>query len=264
MRAYEHPELVALDEIEDILEAYAESRLSPTRPVFSRLRAAVLLEAAAVAATRAPETRRTAPVKVPAPPGRFSLPRLTPAHLARPAFALGFAGILAFGTGAAVSAAPPGSPFYNARVALQGIFLPVEIDARLASHEQHLEERLAEAEAAAARGDVAALAAALASFQAQLDEAVADLGDDFDRLSHFQTVLEKHVAKLTALSLRLPTEAARDNAVEHALQASQKAVTKVREQKERSNSRPTAPPRPDRNPPNPPDPVNPPNLPDRP
>ena len=45
--------------------------------------------------------------------------------------ALGMAATMTLGTTAAVLAAPPGSPFYNARVALQSAFLPNDADARL-------------------------------------------------------------------------------------------------------------------------------------
>ncbi len=244
MSSYQHPDLVALDEVEDILEAYAEARLTPTNPILARMRATVMTEAAAYAALRAAERRQVeaATVEV-AAPRRFGFPRLTVASFARPAFAMGFAFMLALGTGAAVTAAPPGSPFYNTRVALEVLFLPTQIDARLASHEQHLEERLAEAEAAAARGDANALAAALAAFQAELDATISDAGDDFARLEQFQAVLEKHLAKLTALSARLPTEVARQNAVEHAIQASEKAVTEVKEKKQHAKNRPSTPPR---------------------
>jgi hypothetical protein len=158
------------------------------------------------------------------------------------AAALGFAVALGLGTSAAVTAAPPGSPFYNARVALEAVLLPTQIDERLAAHEQHLDARLAEAEAAAARGDLVGVDAALAAYRTEVDVAIAEAGEDFDRLSKLQAVLEKHVATLSALAGRLPTAAARDTAIEHALQASQKAVTKVQDQKDHAGNRPVVPP----------------------
>ena len=260
MTGYEHPDLVALDEVEDILEAYAEARLAPRSAVLARIRANVMTEAAAYSAARAVEQRQAeaAEVEVPAP-RRFAFPRLSLASFARPAFAMGFASILALGIGATVTAAPPGSPFYNTRVALEVLFLPTEIDARFASHTQHLDERLAEAEAAAARGDAEALAAALVAYQAGIDQTRADSGDDYGRLAHFQAVLEKHVAKLTALSLRLPTEVARDNAAAHAEQAVAHAIEKgkttattVKAKKDSASNKPPTPPG-QQNPPNRPD-----------
>jgi hypothetical protein len=148
-------------------------------------------------------------------------------------------------TGAAVLAAPPGSPFFEARVAVEAAFLPSQADARLKSHEQHIDEWLAAAEAAAARGDIVALDAALAAYQGEVDAAVGDLGDDADRLAHLEAELAKHVAVLTALEARLPEQ----SAVEHALQSSQKAVAKIKEKQSHRDAHPTpAPHGPDENP----------------
>jgi hypothetical protein len=265
MSSYQHPSLVALDQVEDLLEAYAEARLSPKRPVLARMRAAVMVEAERAAAVRAAEERRAAAALLAAeaaPARRFGFPRLTLRSLARPAFALGFAGLLAIGTGTAITAASPGSPLYLARVGLEQVFLPAQIDARFAAHEEHLNERLAEAEAAAASGDALGLEAALAAYQDEVDATLSDIGDDYGRLAHFQAVLESHVAKLTALSLSLPTEVARGNAEEHAIQASENAVTKtsdavakVQQQKSHAHNKPPTPPTPpgqDNKPPTPP------------
>ncbi len=273
MRADHHKDFAALDEVEDLLDAYAEARLAPRSAVLARIRAHVMTEAAAYAAIRAAERRQTEAAIVAAEParGRFAFPRLTMASFARPAFALGFAFLLALGTGAAVSAAPPGSPFYNTRVALEILFLPTEIDARFASHEQHLEERLKEVEAAAARGDAEALAAALAAYQNEIDQTFEDVGDDYRRLAHFQAILEKHVAMLTALSARLPTEVARDNAKEHAEQAVAHAIEKgkttasqVKDKKDKASNKPTTPPAQQNPPPRPTPPSGPQNAPNQP
>jgi hypothetical protein len=271
MSDYQHPDLVALDEVEDLLDAYAEARLTPRSAVLARMRKAVMTEAAAYAAIRAAERRQSevaAAVENGTPGGRSWFPRLTLAAFARPAFALGFAFLLALGTGTAVTAAPPGSPFYNTRVALEALFLPTQIDARFASHEQHLAERLVEAEAAAARGDAEALAAALAAYQAEIDQTFADIGDDYGRLAHFQAILEQHVAKLTALSLRLPTEVARDNAAEHAEQAVAHAIekgkataTQVKDKKDKASNKPSTPPRVEPEPPDGPEVPEPQNRP---
>jgi hypothetical protein len=225
------------------------------------MRATVMSEASAYAAARDAERRELEREQV-APPQRrrFAFPGFSMQSLAKPAFALGFAGLLALGTGTAVTSAAPGSPFYGARVALEEALLPTQIDARLASHEQHLDERLAAAELAADGGDATALAAALAAYQEEIDAMLADVGNDYGRLAHFQAVLEKHIAKLVALSLRLPTEVARDNAGEHAIQASESAVTKVRDavnkvkdKKAHSDNRPATPPGPEKTPPGRPD-----------
>ena len=248
MSGYEHPNLLALDEVEDILEAYADARLTPRRPVLARIRAAVVAEAASAGAARAAQERQAAAavaIESETPRRRFAFPSLRRATFARPAFALGFAGLLAITTGTAITSASPGSPLYMARVALEDIFLPVQIDARFASHEQHLDEYLAQAETAAAQDDPVGLEAALAAYQDEVDQTLADIGDDYARLERFEAVLESHAAKLSALSLRLPTEVARGNAEQHALQASERAatkvteaVTKVRDKKVQANDKP--------------------------
>ena len=272
MSGYQHPDLLALDEVEDILQAYADARLAPRKPVLARMRAAVVAEAASAAAARAGQERAAAAAAslAEAPRGRLNLPRLRLASFARPAFALGFAGLLAISTGTAITSASPGSPLYMARVALEDMFLPVQIDARFASHEQHLDERLAEAEAAASGGDPVALEAALAAYQAEIDQTLADIGDDYGRLARFQAVLERHIAKLTALSLPLSTDVASGKAEEHAIQASQSAVTKaadavtkVKEKKADANNRPPTPRGDDNPPPRPTVPAVQPQAPDR-
>jgi hypothetical protein len=224
MGAYQHPDLVALDEVEDLLQAYAEVRLSPSGAVLARMRRALIVEAAAASAARELSVRAAAERR----------PRWKALHLLlvvprvripAAAFALGFAVVLGGGTGAAVLGAPAGSPFYNARVALEQLLLPTEVDARLAAHEEHLAARLADAEAAAARGDAGGLAAALAAFDAEVALAVAEIGDDTDRLAALEVILARHVAVLTALQSKVPAQASIDNALEN----SQKALGYVKE-----------------------------------
>ena len=224
MSTHQHRRLTVLEEMEDVLETYAEWRLSPTTPVLARIRRAVLAEAAASDAARLLERRPLSEADPPRP--RFTLPLTLPqVRIPAAAFALGFSVILGAGTGAAVLAAPPGSPFFNARIALEQILLPVDIDARLAAHEHHLAARLAEAEAAAARGDTAGLIAALAAYDAEVDAALAELGNDADQLAHLEAMLAKHVAVLTSLEARVPEQASVDKALEH----SQKAIVNIQE-----------------------------------
>jgi hypothetical protein len=216
------------DQVEELLEAYAEARLTPTGPVLARIRAAVLAEAATAAAER----RR---LDVPAARPRFALPQL---RVPRRAFALGFAAVVTMGTTAAVMAAPPGSPFYNARVYIETIALPSQPDSRLAARESHLETRLEEAQVAAARGDGSALAAALAAYQAEMDAAVAELGTDPALLARLEAVLNLHVLVLEGLEAELPEQASLDKA----LDASQKAVDKIKDKGKNAGGRPSAPP----------------------
>ena len=217
------PNLAALDEIEDLLEAYADARLAPRGPVLARMRTAMLAQAAASAAAQ--RRLADAPVSRPSP---WALPR---PQLPRRAFALGMAAALTIGTSAAVMAAPPGSVFFNARIVLETALLPGHSDARLASREQHLDQRLAEAEAAAARGDVVALEAALAAYRAEVEASVGDLGDDLDRLARLEEVLAKHVAVLQALEAKVPEQAS----IDMAIASSQKAVQTIKDKAENAN-----------------------------
>jgi hypothetical protein len=238
---YEARGLVALDQIEDLLEAYADARLAPTGPVLARMRKHVMAQAAQMAAADAVARQLAEHASRP----RFALPRFLP----RRAVALGMAAAMTLGTSAAVLAAPPGSPFYNARVAIEVAFLPTQLDARLASHEQHLQDRIAEAEAAAARGDVVALEAALAAYDAEIESAFADLGDNANGLNHFEAAMASHVAKLQALAARLPNETASDNAVEHAITTSERVVERINEKKAHSGGKPSDKPGGPANPP---------------
>lgn len=235
MTEYFDRDLAALDEIEDLLSAYADARLSPSGPILARMRAQVLKEAALRNAIMATEQRLAESDVMRG--SRWGLPHF---RVPQRAAAMGLAATLMLGTSAAVLAAPAGSPFYNARVAIETAFLPTQVDERLASHERHLEERLAEAEAAAARGDAVALEAALAAYQTEVDAAVADVGDDADRLAHLEAALAKHTAVLQALAAKLPEQAA----IEHAIDASQKAAKKLRDKEHHGGGRPSAAPPP--------------------
>jgi uncharacterized coiled-coil protein SlyX len=217
MSRYSNWNLVALDQIEDLLEAYAEARLSPTGPVLARMRRATLAEATASAATQRRITASAAPT-----PRRWALPRI---QVPRRAFALAMAAALTIGTSAAVMAAPPGSAFFNARVVIESALLPSQSDARLATREQHLKDRLAEADAAASSGDFVALEAALAAYRAEVDSAVDEQGDSLDRLAHLEAMLAKHVAVLEALEAKVPAQAS----IEKAIDSSQKAVERLQE-----------------------------------
>lgn len=226
-------DLAALDEIEELLRAYADARLSPTRPVLARMRAQMLREAAASAATAAAQRRLTESSAT--RPPRWSLPS---GRLPRRIVAFGMAATLTLGTSAAVLAAPPGSPFYNARVAIEAALLPSQVDERLASRERRLDQRLAEAAAAAERGDLASLEAALAAYGAEVDAVVAESGTDVARLAHLDSVLARHTAVLQALAERLPAQ----SAIERAIDASNKAASKLKEKGGPGGGRPSEAP----------------------
>ena len=217
----------ARDQVEDLLEAYADARLSASSPVLARMRRHVLAQAARTSSAPLATDR--------AGHRRWSLPAF---RLPRTAFSLVGAAALLLATGAAVLGAPAGSPLYNARVTLQEAFLPSQADARLAGHEELLAERQAEAEAAAASGDPKAVAAALAAYDAEVNAVLADVGNDQDRLAHVEEMLAKHVAMLTALVAKVPEQASIDNA----LATSQKAIEKIKAKGSHDGGKPSGPP----------------------
>ena len=227
----EHP---SIDQVVDLLEAYADARLHPRGAVLARMRRHVLAEAAARDA--AADTQRLALERTELAAAR----RASIWRLGRRLAPIGMAATFMFATSAAVLAAPPGSPFYNARVQLEQAFLPQRIDDRVASIERHLEDRLAEAQTAADRGDVVGLQAALDAYQDEVDSAVAELGWNADQLAHLEAELGKHTDTLEALALRLPEQAA----IEHAIDVSQKATQKLRDKThgKPSDPGPPAPP----------------------
>jgi hypothetical protein len=216
MSTYDDKDFGALDRLEDLLDAYVEGRLMPRSPVLARIRANVMAEAAATASAAASRLQFDEPPR----PARWAASSL----FARRAFALGFAAMLTLGTTAAVLAAPPGSAFYNARVYIETLALPARADARLEGHERLLQERIAEAQAAGARGDAVGLAAALAAYQAEVAAATGDVGDNAALLAQLEEMLAKHTATLTALEAKVPGQSSIDKAIDE----SSKAIEKIK------------------------------------
>ena len=215
---YAEFERLANDRVEELLEAYAEARLDPTSRTLARIRGNLVARAATAAADRAeldtPTLQRVRP--------RFAWLQ---APVARRAFALGLAATMTLGTSAAVLGAAPGSPFYNARLVIEAALLPTQIDARLAAYEEHLIARVREAEAAAAAGDGAALAAALGAYESDVAAAFMAAGENPDLLARLEAMLAKHTGILAGLEERVPEQASIDKAIA----ASEKAIVKIRE-----------------------------------
>jgi hypothetical protein len=232
MSGFDDKDHGALDRLEDLLDAYAEARLMPRGPVLARIRANVLAEAAAASAVTAAAGR------LQLQESRRNLGRVVSLPFVRRAFALGFAALLTIGTTAAVLAAPPGSPFYNARVYIETLALPAQAEARIAGHERLLEERIAEAEAAVLRGDAIGLAAVLAAYQAEVNAATADIGNDAVQLAHLEDMLAKHSQTLTTLATELPEQSSIDKAID----TSSKAIDKLQAKGAHGGPHPTRAP----------------------
>jgi len=202
----EHP---GTDELAKRLEAYASAHLSPSRAASARIRVAVIEEA----------RMRALESSIGSPPHRH---RSGPRRLTALLLAAG----LTLGTAVAAAAVSnPGGPLYEARIWLESAILPADADARALERVRHIEERLLDAERAAASGDPTALAAAIRAYREAVAEAMAEVGTDADRLARLEEALGHHVAVLAALSSRVPDAA--DDGIDRAIEASQKAVDKI-------------------------------------
>ena len=180
------------------LDAYADARLRPDPEARARTRARVIAEArAALDARRVLEAapRRRSPFAMALRP-RLRLSLLAAGLVV----ALLAAGGVAAGSG-------PGGPFYGARLWVEDLTLPAEADARAAAQADRLEERLAEAEKAAAEGNGAAVTAALDAYRTRADAALANAGTDPARREHLAAQLGRHVAVLEALVPLVPARA---------------------------------------------------------
>ena len=197
------------------LDAYADARLSPDPQARARARAHVMAEArAALDARRVVEVApRRRPLFAMALRPRLRLSLLAAGLLV----ALLAAGGVAAGSG-------PGGPFYAARLWVEDLTLPAEADARAAAQADRLEQRLAEAERAAAEGNGPAVTAALDAYRATADAALANAGTDPARREHLAAQLGRHVAVLEALVPLVPSRAS------EAIQAAvDRAETRIQE-----------------------------------
>jgi hypothetical protein len=204
-----HDDHPGAEELAQRLEAYASARLSPNRKASARIRRAVIEEARmrAIEATMGGARHRH----------RVGERRLM-ALLIAAAFTLG-------STVAVLAASAPGSPFYEARVWLETVTLPVEADARALERIRQIEQRLVDSERAVVAADEGAVEAATEAYREAVDAAAAEAGTNEDRINRLEATLGKHVAVLESLAERLPEAAS--GGIKRAIEASQKAVGKL-------------------------------------
>jgi uncharacterized membrane protein YgcG len=212
-------EMQALDirelEIERRLDAFARARLSPDPLVTARVRARVMREAR-LRHEAARDAARAADV-IPLATRRSRARRLGMPLLAASLW-LG----IAVGS---VAAAQAGGPLYPTRIWIEGATLPSGGTARTTAEIGRLETRLADALTAAARGDTAAVAAALGAYDAIALEALAGANGSDELEALVAAALDRHRAVLTAVAASLfekgssaaadAVEAAIERAIEH-------------------------------------------------
>ncbi len=211
-------------DVEALLKEYAVRRLEPRLGALPRIRT-ILFERF--------DARTTA--RGPAESWR--------ARLGRRLLVAGLAASLILGAAATVVTAGPASPFYGTRLWIEQLTLPAAADDRAAAHLARLEARLEEAEAAAASGNGAAVAQALAAYRAEVEAALADVGDDDQQLARLEAALSTNLVVLSVLAEHVPAQAA--DAILNAAGASHRAVDKIKEKKGGPN-KPTPSNRPDR------------------
>ena len=217
------------DKLARRLEAYAEARLSPELSATARMRARVMAAAHHQAAlARADLARADADRAAVAPTlaADAQADRTRRATWRRPLTALLAAG-LTLGVGvSSVAAAQAGGPLYGARIWAETLTLPANADDHAQAELRRLEDRLAEAAAATATGDLNAANAALEAYAAIVGEATNDVGNDVSAAATLETGVRSNIDVLTVLVGRVPTEQARD-AIQRAIDRSDSAVDEL-------------------------------------
>ncbi len=212
------------------LEAYAELRLTPDLATSSRLRARVLAVAHRQAALVGGDAGLTVLHRPPGAAADRPRGRATPET--RPAATWSrrrrwhrVAGlVLAASLGSsmiagAALAARPGGPLYESRLWAETIGLPVDPSARAVAELARLRERLSEIGEASRSGDTAGATAALAAYEAIIEEASASaiLAHDEVAAAVLETGVARNVEVLQALLGRAPANAS--DAIARALDA---------------------------------------------
>jgi hypothetical protein len=210
-------------EIELRLEAFARARLSPDREAVARTRARVMREARLQL-----EAARSAGNM--APPTALAAHRPIARRLAMPILAASLWLALAVGT---ISASTAGGPLYHARMWIETATLPVDGVSRANAEITRLNERLAEATAAAARGDAGAVQAAIEAYRQIADEALAGSTGDQALQALVAGALDRHLTVLADVAASLEGKgndtaaAAVEASIQRAIDHSQAVVDRV-------------------------------------
>jgi hypothetical protein len=207
------------EELDRQLQTYASARLTPSSDAVRRMRKAVVLRAADLAAIRQFEAERLAAEQE----------RLRNSHaglfgwlgLHRRASAALLAASMTIASVGVVFGASADSPLYPARIWLQSVLLPGSGDARAAAHVDLLEQRVEDAEHAAGGADAAGVQAALTAYISELESAIADAQNDPARLAELQQALAAHLLLLQQLENSAPAGA--QNAIHQAINDSRQA-----------------------------------------
>lgn len=190
-------------EIEQRLDAYARVRLSPTERASARMRARIMREARlAMAAGSTMSSTASLPGSIDA-----ARARRRGGLWRRGAGLLLAAGLSLAVAGGAMAAAQAGGPLYPTRMWLETIVLPADGAARADADLVRLESRMQEVIAAARKGDLPAVAAALLAYQQIADEALLAASGDAAATDRLRIALDRHLAVLAAVAAKVPPQA---------------------------------------------------------
>jgi len=204
-------------EIERLLEAFADVRLSPSVAATTRMRASVMAAAHRRSALIGAEAAAVAPAASWSPARR-------PAW--RRPLGAAFAAVLIVGAAAGtVFGSAPGGPLYGPRLWIEMANLPGGALARAQAEVTRLDARMQEASQASAAGDGAATEAALEAFASIVEEAGAGAAGDPAATSAIEIGVARHVTVLTALSATVPAQA--QPGILHALSSSTKVLDQL-------------------------------------
>jgi hypothetical protein len=197
------------DELAQRLEAYAVARLSPDRSAMARMRVRVMAMAREGAPAREAGVGRADTVSSVAVPAAALFEGRRRSPWRRSAALLLAAGLtLALGVGS-VAATQPGGPLYGARIWAETLTLPSTAAERAQAEVRRLDERLSEAAAATVAGNTDGANAALDAYEAIVNEATSDAGNDVSAAATLETGVRSNIDVLTVLAGRAP-EHARD------------------------------------------------------
>jgi cell division septation protein DedD len=186
-------------EIEQRLDAYARVRLSPTERASARMRARVMREAR-LAMAAASTVSVTSSIDLARARRRDGLMR-------RGAGLLLAAGLSLAVAGGAMAAGQAGGPLYPTRMWLETITLPADGAARVDADLVRLESRMHEVIAAARKGDLGAVAAALLAYHEIADEALLSANGDAAAIERVRLALDRHLAVLEGVAAKVPPQA---------------------------------------------------------
>jgi hypothetical protein len=200
------------DELARRLEAYAQTRLSPSLAATTRMRTQVMAAA-----------HRLAAAEIAARPTVMRRPSWR-----RPVSALLAACLTLALIVGSVAAARPGGPLYGTRIWAEALTLPSSAAERATTEVRRLQERLAEAAAATAAGDTNAANAALEAYGAIVSEATTGADVSAAATATLGTGIRRNIQVLTILAERVPKTGQAQDAITHAIERSTSAVDGLR------------------------------------